>query len=86
MTERLFLQERLEQTQALLQQQGRVSVAELCERFDVSAVTVRTDLATLEQQGDLVRTRGGAVSVPANSIELPAFALRKDLRAADGAN
>jgi len=64
MTERLFLQERLDQILAFLQEQGRASVAELSERFDVSAVTIRNDLATLEQQGYLLRTHGGAVLKP----------------------
>lgn len=77
--ERLFLQERLEQILALLQAQGRVSVAELGERFGVSTVTIRNDLATLEQQGRLLRTYGGAVPSPNPATEPPAFALRKEL-------
>jgi DeoR/GlpR family transcriptional regulator of sugar metabolism len=77
--ERLFLQERLEQTLALLRAQGRVSVADLGRRFRVSAVTIRNDLATLEQQGHLLRTHGGAVPCPNSSSEPPAFALRKEL-------
>ena len=84
MTEKLFLQERLNQILAFLQEQGRVSVAELSERFEVSAVTIRNDLATLEQQGYLLRTHGGAVPrpQPTNSrVEPPAFALRKELHA-----
>ncbi len=78
-TERLFLQERLHQILALLQNQGRVSVAELGERFGVSAVTIRSDLATLEQRGYLLRTHGGAVPCPSPSTEPLAFALRKEL-------
>ena len=79
MTERLFLQERLDQILALLETQGRVSVAALGERFGVSAVTIRNDLATLEQQGCLLRTHGGAVLPPNPSTEPPAFAQRKEL-------
>jgi DeoR/GlpR family transcriptional regulator of sugar metabolism len=82
-TERLFLQERLDQILALLQDQGRVSVGELGERFGVSAVTIRNDLATLEQQGRLLRTHGGAISCPNPSTEPPAFALRKELHLAE---
>ena len=78
-SERLFLQERLDQITTLLLEQGRVSVAVLSERFGVSAVTIRNDLDTLEQQGRLLRTHGGAVPRPASSAEPPAFALRKDL-------
>lgn len=41
---------------------GRVSVAELSERFGVSEVTIRSDLKRLEGQGSLVRTYGGAAA------------------------
>ena len=77
--ERLFLEERLTHILDLLQEQGRVSVAELSERFGVSAVTVRNDLATLERQGRLLRTHGGAMASSSLSSEPPAFALRKEL-------
>ena len=84
MTERLFLQERLDHILAFLQQQGRASVVQLSERFGVSAVTIRNDLATLEQQGLLLRTHGGAMLRPSptnSSMEPPAFAQRKELHA-----
>jgi DeoR/GlpR family transcriptional regulator of sugar metabolism len=79
MSEKLFLQERLDQILTLLQDQGRVSVSNLSDRFDVSAVTIRNDLATLDQQGLLVRTHGGAVPRNNQPSELAAFALRKEL-------
>lgn len=78
MSEKLFLQERLERILALIQEQGRISVAELSDRFGVSAVTIRNDLATLEQQERLMRTHGGAVANPMAGME-PAFALRQKL-------
>jgi DeoR/GlpR family transcriptional regulator of sugar metabolism len=80
---RLFLQERLDQILALIQLQRRASVAELSERFGVSAVTIRNDLATLEQQGRLVRTHGGAMSRPNSGTEPLAFAIRKELHLAE---
>lgn len=83
MAEKLFLQERLDQIAVLLQEQGRVSVAELCERFAVSPVTIRNDLATLQQQGRLVRTHGGAMARPDPGLEPPAFAQRKELHLAE---
>ncbi len=79
MSEKLYLQERLDQILAILQDQGRVSVSELSDRFDVSAVTIRNDLATLYQQSRLVRTHGGAVLRNNHTADLPAFALRKEL-------
>lgn len=80
MKEKLFLQERLDQIAALVREQGRASVAELSERFSVSPVTIRNDLTTLEQQGLLVRTHGGAMPDPMMGLE-PAFALRQKLHA-----
>jgi DeoR/GlpR family transcriptional regulator of sugar metabolism len=82
-TERLFQQERLDRTLALLQEQGRASVSELTDRFGVSAATIRTDLATLERQGLLVRTHGGAVARPETGAEPLAFALRRSLHQAE---
>lgn len=39
---------------------GFVEVTELCEYFDISAVTIRKDLKLLENKGLLFRTHGGA--------------------------
>jgi DeoR family transcriptional regulator, aga operon transcriptional repressor len=45
----------------LLEQDGRLTVGDLVERFRVSSVTVRTDLDALAASGALVRSHGGAV-------------------------
>jgi DeoR family galactitol utilization operon repressor len=45
----------------LLMAEGSVSVSELAKRLNVTVVTARADLATLEEEGLLVRTHGGAV-------------------------
>jgi DeoR/GlpR family transcriptional regulator of sugar metabolism len=79
---RLYLQERLHQIMALVEEEGRVSVAELAERFGVSAVTIRSDLATLEEGGHLVRTHGGAMARGAAGT-VPAFSLRQTVNAAE---
>jgi DeoR/GlpR family transcriptional regulator of sugar metabolism len=83
MTQRLFLQERLDQIVTLVQEKGRVSVADLSDHFGVSAVTIRNDLTNLQQQGLLVRTHGGAVTRSDLKMEPPAFALRKELHRAE---
>jgi DeoR/GlpR family transcriptional regulator of sugar metabolism len=82
-SDRLYAEERLDQIVALLREQGRVSVGELSERFDVSPVTIRNDLATLAQQSRLVRTHGGAVLKPNPALEPPAFALRRTQQVAE---
>lgn len=45
----------------LLMEENSVSVSELSRRLGVTAVTARADLASLEEEGLLVRTHGGAV-------------------------
>jgi DeoR/GlpR family transcriptional regulator of sugar metabolism len=82
MNERLFRQERLDQIASLLHEHGRVAVVDLSERFGVSPMTIRSDLAALEQQGLVLRTHGGALLKPESSLE-PAFLLRKDLHQAE---
>jgi ribose transport system substrate-binding protein len=44
----------------LLLQHGQVSVEQLVDLMQVSAVTVRNDLRSLEREEKLIRTRGGA--------------------------
>jgi DeoR/GlpR family transcriptional regulator of sugar metabolism len=83
LAQKLFLQERLDLILALLQEHGRVSVADLSQRFGVSSVTIRNDLTTLEQRGRLVRTHGGAMTKPDPGMEPLGFALRKDLHLAE---
>ena len=63
MSTKLFLQERREQITTLLEREGRVSVADLSERFDLSQATIRSDLDALAAQGVLVRTYGGAIAL-----------------------
>lgn len=48
----------------LVEKNGRMSLEQLGERFpNVSSMTLRRDLLSLEESGVLVRVRGGAVSV-----------------------
>ena len=48
---------------------GRISIAELTERLGVTSVTIREDLKYLEENGLLVRTRGGALAKPEQRVE-----------------
>lgn len=57
----MFREERHQAILALLQAHGRVSVADLSDRFGVSEVTIRVDLQALADQGSVVRTHGGAI-------------------------
>nr|WP_320125611.1 transcriptional repressor AgaR [uncultured Shewanella sp.] len=53
--------ERQQEIVRMTQLQGKVSVAALAEQFGVSEVTIRSDLAVLDQKQLLVRSRGGAM-------------------------
>ncbi|WP_448567658.1 DeoR/GlpR family DNA-binding transcription regulator [Thalassotalea ganghwensis] len=52
-----------------LNQHGEVSVDQLAKKFDTSEVTIRKDLAALENSGLLLRRYGGAVPLPTELIE-----------------
>ena len=57
----MFPEERQRRILNLVDGRGRVSVKELSDRFEVSAVTIRADLQALAEEGAIVRTHGGAV-------------------------
>jgi DeoR/GlpR family transcriptional regulator of sugar metabolism len=45
----------------LLRARGEVAVTDLAERFGVTPMTIRRDLTTLESEGRVTRTHGGAI-------------------------
>lgn len=55
----------------LLTEKGAITVAELCEHFQVSDMTIRRDLSALESAGLLRRIYGGAVGARGRSFEPP---------------
>lgn len=57
-----LMRDRRSRIAALVRQRGTVRVQELAELFQVSPVTIRTDLVQLEKDGLLIRDRGGAVA------------------------
>ncbi len=63
----------------LLEQQGSVLVDELSPQFAVSSVTIRKDLAELEERGLLHRTHGGATHAH-KSLFNPSFGEKINLQ------
>lgn len=57
----MYQEERLAGILQHMQQRQRISIEEICDLFDVSRDTARRDIVKLEQQGKILRTRGGAV-------------------------
>lgn len=61
----MYAEERQQAIASLVIANGRASVAELAQAYDVTTETVRRDLATLDKAGVLRRVHGGAVPVRA---------------------
>lgn len=57
----MFAIERQNKIKEILFKEKRVDVSELSKLFEVTEVTIRRDLAKLEQDGFLIKTYGGAV-------------------------
>ncbi|MDR6225126.1 DeoR/GlpR family DNA-binding transcription regulator [Desmospora profundinema] len=57
----MYQEERLRKIREYLEQYKRISVQEICDRFGVSRDTARRDLVKLDEQGVILRTRGGAL-------------------------
>ena len=60
--ESMFAQVRNQEIVKMVNQNGNVTVLELCEHFRVSPATIRNDLRKLEETGAIERTHGGAIS------------------------
>ena len=58
---RLLTEQRRRNLLDLVDQEGQVTVADMIQRFSISAVTVRSDLDALAKIGAVVRSRGGAI-------------------------
>jgi DeoR/GlpR family transcriptional regulator of sugar metabolism len=77
--QKVFAQERQQHIARIIEEFGRVLVADLADRFDVSSVTIRKDLRVLETEGRAVRAHGGAIA-PGRSQPERAFEVRERLQ------
>lgn len=62
----------------LVEEKNSVSVGDLCNRFDVSDMTIRRDLRILHNEGVIERVHGGAVARRGRSYE-PPFRMREEI-------
>jgi len=60
----MFQEERLAIILQYLQEKQRIEVDEICALLGISRDTARRDIIKLEQQGSILRTRGGAILPP----------------------
>ncbi|EUJ28189.1 DeoR/GlpR family DNA-binding transcription regulator [Listeria cornellensis] len=65
----MFANQRRSEILHRVQEQKTVSVNELSEKLNVSAATVRADLNSMEKQGLLTRTHGGAMMKEKDDID-----------------
>jgi DeoR/GlpR family transcriptional regulator of sugar metabolism len=63
-------QERMDEVLRLLEIRDSVPVAELADRFSISEVTVRSDLAAMAKQGLVARVRGGVRALRDGNTEV----------------
>ena len=77
----MYAEERQQAIASLVISQGRASVAELAETYDVTTETVRRDLAVLDRAGLVRRVHGGAVPVRALRLVEPGVGERENTRA-----
>jgi len=73
----LFQTERQREIARLTVELGRVEVAELSARFDVTSETIRRDLSDLQEQRLVRRVHGGAVVFEASGFE-PLLSVRDE--------
>jgi len=73
----MLAQQRRGQILLHVQRGGEVRTRQLAVEFDVSEVTIRTDLEILQKQKLLVKTHGGAIALP---IDTPTAAFEDRMR------
>lgn len=78
MTDFIPTPERQKQILSLLEQQGRLSVAEIVQQFSISEATARRDLESLALQGKAQRVHGGVISVEKAPPELPILERKRE--------
>ncbi|GGE27589.1 DeoR family transcriptional regulator [Pullulanibacillus camelliae] len=67
--EKLFAHERKGQMYSLILENGKMTVSELADNFQVTPATVRNDLQELENMHLIIRTHGGAMIHPEKNIK-----------------
>lgn len=67
----MLVVERWQKIVQLVNERGSIRVSELSELCQVTEETIRRDLDKLENEGKLIRSHGGAISVRESQTEIP---------------
>lgn len=68
----MFMEERQQQIAEAIENAGKITVAEIVEKYGISSESARRDLRLLEQKGLCKRTFGGAIQPPQVNRRPPA--------------
>jgi len=72
----MFMEERQQEIARLIRDNGKITVGEITQKYQISEESARRDLRLLERCGLCKRTRGGAISAAQVSVRPP---LNRDL-------
>lgn len=67
----MFMEERHQEITEMIQRNGKVTIAEITEKYSISDESARRDLRLLEQRGLCKRTHGGAILLQQVSVRPP---------------
>lgn len=67
----MFIEERHQAILNIINENGRITIGEIQEEFNISVDSARRDLRILEEKGLLKRTRGGAIPIAQVGIMPP---------------
>jgi len=79
----MFIEERHQAILQAIQENGRISIGEIQEKFNVSVDSARRDLRLLEERGLLKRTHGGAIPIPQIGLLPPRHRDAKEMEVYD---
>src|SRR5690625_847459 len=63
----------------LLNDTGKIEIEDLSSQLDVSSMTIRRDLVTLEEEGKVIRVHGGAV-LPKPLVQETTFSQKESIK------
>ncbi|MGO7426959.1 DeoR family transcriptional regulator, partial [Rhizobium ruizarguesonis] len=63
----MLAEQRRQQIMLELQRVGQARTRQLAEFFEVSEVTIRSDLEIMDAKKQLIKTHGGAIALPSDS-------------------
>lgn len=67
----MFMEERHQEISEIIKTKGKITVAEITDRYGISDESARRDLRMLEQKGICKRTHGGAIAAQQVSVRPP---------------